>query len=941
MPEDDIGLTRRLRPVHQYLKITNGIIDLDSRGLVQSVTEDFDDNDVVDPRYITSTNVVKFDNNIKRNASDTVVWIKGDLAIVDGKDTNRADTGTYVYIGNDQGEAAATVDSDWELLSVIGQFEVSNQLNTWNPKVTYYDRDQVSFGGKFYTANLDSVESIIGGFNPAESIVNDQGIWIEGFADSTQGVRADGSVQFLDLETVHRTLPSGLLGVRFEEEVEVLDGGDSQHAIGTTVTRGTVDTSVLQRLIPSPDRTETSPGVLTFDDPSQIFLKFDPTAGASNRDEGDWRASRINYGDLVESPTVFLSSFDTSLIRNEHTDIAWNKGDQVIIEEDTRDTEGVLLFSKGAYVYIGDNEKTTTVYTDWQFLGINTLAESAVQSIVTVDGTADAVELTRKDATVTIPVAKTGTDALEDEFVVLSTDGKIDSGLLDISGKQDNITAGTDLEFRDDTLNYIGDLTDHLSNWDSTRQYVENDLVDLDGIIYRNNEIFIDEGYSAGSTEMLIQTDSGTVTFISSIKFEGNTISGAISINDDSVTDLGGGNYSVRIGNRLWTSTGVSRNTSSLSATRDEDSFTLRLDETATVGESPTTNPEYWERITTNSAEIAAIGNITEGIEEYSLTKDQADGYAVNDIVWYKHSASLGEEINLFWKFTDNIPGTLEAGVPTVDEGTWELMTLDNAERARVVEAILQSDVTQANGILSIGTVDFEPTHNIITINNYDVDGAIDYVANTYYDTDIEVKFNDEYFNKVANVSNYAGTYVFQSSGIRYQRLQIVSHEIGGVVQLYIATGNGPEGSQIPGTGAVDGADEEVWTLYDNNPNNAISWHKIISNNTYTVNDSFITFNDGTSDIGVISLNQADAETVDLSSLVSTYDDLNLLRGVLLSGGFVLLAKGTLGNRQEYKGSIANEEESKSYFWDQGEKAWYDLDDEITGTVIVRFKNTN
>ena len=78
------------------------------------------------------------------------------------------------------------------------------------------------------------------------------------------------------------------------------------------------------------------------------------------------------------------------------------------------------------------------------------------------------------------------------------------------------------------------------------------------------------------------------------------------------VTNLGGGNYSVRIGHRLWTSTGASQNTNSLSATRDEDSFTLRLDETATIGESPTTNPEYWERITTTATEIAAIGTNTD-----------------------------------------------------------------------------------------------------------------------------------------------------------------------------------------------------------------------------------------------------------------------------------------------------------------------------------------
>ena len=38
---------------------------------------------------------------------------------------------------------------------------------------------------------------------------------------------------------------------------------------------------------------------------------------------------------------------------------------------------------------------------------------------------------------------------------------------------------------------------------------------------------------------MLIQTDNDVVTFIAEIKFEGNIESGAISINDDSVTNLG------------------------------------------------------------------------------------------------------------------------------------------------------------------------------------------------------------------------------------------------------------------------------------------------------------------------------------------------------------------------------------------------------------------
>ena len=405
MPDHNtIGNTRRLRPVHQYLKITNGIIDLDSRGLVQSVTEDFDDNDVVDPRYITSTNVVKFPNNADRNAEATVVWIKGDLAIVDGLAPDRTNTGTYVYVGNDQevDKAAATENDDWELLSVTGQFETSNQLNTWNPDVTYFDRDQVSFAGKLYTANLVSVGSITGVPDPAVAIVNDQDIWIEGFADRIQGVRADGSVQFLDLETVHRTLDSGLLGVRFERVT--VNGGDGP-AVGTTVTRGTVDTSVLQRLIPSPVITETTPGsgVFALEDPSQIFLKFNPNAGASNRAEGDWRASRIRYSELVEAPTVLESTFVTALKRNAEATIVWRKGDLVNVAEDSTDTGGILL-SKGIYVYAGDSLFTarTTTSAEWQFLGINTLADTALQSIVTSDGTS----IVKSGTEATIEVAK-------------------------------------------------------------------------------------------------------------------------------------------------------------------------------------------------------------------------------------------------------------------------------------------------------------------------------------------------------------------------------------------------------------------------------------------------------------------------------------------------------------------------------------------------------
>ena len=114
------------------------------------------------------------------------------------------------------------------------------------------------------------------------------------------------------------------------------------------------------------------------------------------------------------------------------------------------------------------------------------------------------------------------------------------------------------------------------------------------------------------------------------------------------------------------------------------------------------------------TANATAIGNITEGFEEYSATKDTANEYAVNDIVWYKHTADFGEEINLFWKFTTSIA----AGVPTVDEGSWELMTLDNAERAAIVADNTAAITANATSITNIdignGTITIEQNGNSV-----------------------------------------------------------------------------------------------------------------------------------------------------------------------------------------------------------------------------------
>ena len=269
------------------------------------------------------------------------------------------------------------------------------------------------------------------------------------------------------------------------------------------------------------------------------------------------------------------------------------------------------------------------------------------------------------------------------------------------------------------------DLSSYTGAWVAVRQYLNNEQVSFEGKLYDNTEILIRQTYDVGVNEMEVQADNGIDDFIIINDEDNGSSLVIVNVNDARVlSGTNGGNYVVLIGHRKYTSIGVSRATGTLSATRTLANFEMRVDDVALAGESPIDKPLNWERISINATEIAAIGintanitdnataigNITEGFEEYSLTKDQADGYAVNSIVWYKHNAGIGQEINLFWKFTDNISGVIEAGVPTVDAGAWELMTLDNAERAAIV------DNTDAIGINTANITD-----NATAIGNIDI----------------------------------------------------------------------------------------------------------------------------------------------------------------------------------------------------------------------------
>ena len=98
MPVEEI---RRLRPVHQFLKLKDdgtGTLELDEAGNVQAVTEDFDDNDLVDGKFIP---LKETDNAIQRDGNgDLFVDIDDDevesFETADGKYTITLTDGTVI-----------------------------------------------------------------------------------------------------------------------------------------------------------------------------------------------------------------------------------------------------------------------------------------------------------------------------------------------------------------------------------------------------------------------------------------------------------------------------------------------------------------------------------------------------------------------------------------------------------------------------------------------------------------------------------------------------------------------------------------------------------------------------------------------------------------------------------------------------------------------------
>ena len=752
---------------------------------------------------IRLSTILTFDTVAERNAS-TAEWAPGDIAIIitDGDNSK----GSYIYTGSEQ--VGPTLDGDWTFLTIPTNF-----------------------------------------------------------ASVAQGNRADSAVQPANLATALTAYTTTVLA-------------DSKYA---TATQGGKADSALQQT-----NVVVTGNTLTIGNQN-----FTPAALSNERIKSQYEAN---------GNTNAFTDFDKDKLDGAIAE--WNTNVEYSLNEDVTFEGNLYRFKEdfSAVIYeVSVNEfAIRNVNGIDQFVSVFEGGVKVVNSVLisgndvtknddgsyTVQGSlksyhSDPVLQDTTNETGSIIVSKTDHYGVVIQIHSTGENPTIDTAHWDpVTGGEIHGTFITDAERAKLAGIETGattdqDLSSYTGAWVAVRQYLNNEQVSFEGKLYDNTEILIRQTYDVGVNEMEVQADNGIDDFIIINDEDNGSSLVIVNVNDARVlSGTNGGNYVVLIGHRKYTSIGVSQATGTLSATRTLANFEMRVDDVALAGESPIDKPLNWERISINSTEIAAIGintanitdnataigNITEGFEEYSLTKDQADGYAVNDIVWYKHTASLGEEINLFWKFTDNISGVIEAGVPTVDAGAWELMTLDNAERAAIVDNTAAIGINTANitdnataiGNIDIGngTITIEQNGNSVgafttnqsgdetiklldttttVINTTVVNNATEYVKDTFYALATQIKFTDtdgnvHYYEKYGEPEFYLGVW---ASIDPYLPTSIVSHN----GFYYVASGNGATPGQEPNTGAVDGDGEQAWVLIDINPvDYSNTWKPLVPN---------------------------------------------------------------------------------------------------------------
>ena len=341
MPVEEI---RRLRPVHQFLKEFSTGEPILRNGKVQAVIEDLDDNDLIDGKYIP----VREENNALMRDSTT-----GDL---------------YVDIDNDEVESFQIQGLNYVLRFTNGEVITG-------PAVPVEVNDVVEGQSAYVDAIKTTTDSALQSFTEVNDVVAGESTYVDAIK-TTSDSALQSFTEVNDVVAGESTYVDGIKTVADEAILNNVIASQSTYVDGIK----SVSDSALQVELNDVIAGQSTyvDGVKGVSDSALQVELNDVIAGQSTYVDGIKSVSdsavQLNANNLIDSSLIGnlhitdVETFGTEELRNSSTATVWHKGDIAIVlmDSDIVGDDG----KKGSYIYTGDNEKTTTVDTDWSLLEV-------------------------------------------------------------------------------------------------------------------------------------------------------------------------------------------------------------------------------------------------------------------------------------------------------------------------------------------------------------------------------------------------------------------------------------------------------------------------------------------------------------------------------------------------------------------------------------------
>ena len=396
----------RLRPVHQYLKVkADGSIDLDDNGLIQTVTEDFDDDDLVHGRHIpvadsglrTGTGVTEtklYPNAIYKDSNgDFFSPLSAfSISVTGTSDPSITHTETFTPVSTSEtvetvedsiqfkGVDGTTVTGSGDIISITSRPDDElivehDQSSAYalGRLVTFKDNNNAASVYKVIDTNGVAASSNEQNRSPVLSISIDEGVWEEAFANNEQGKLADSSVQNITTDSGSTTFTKATNGVveipLAVANASAFDATGGSAGILSGADKFQLDRAIYQVILNSNANTlSESNGIITL--PSTV-----PDAHGDNVLFNQVKLVAVDSETLKLDDSLLgvteLFQFNTTEDRNNKigTDgltisVTWGKGDIAIVAANS----GTPPTGKGSYIFNKDEEPTTVTNADWTFL---------------------------------------------------------------------------------------------------------------------------------------------------------------------------------------------------------------------------------------------------------------------------------------------------------------------------------------------------------------------------------------------------------------------------------------------------------------------------------------------------------------------------------------------------------------------------------------------